>query len=37
MHKSSWNEDWGFVDLEGGTAEIGKDIAMHIAAMKPRR
>ena len=24
------------LDLEGGTAEIGKDIAMHIAAMKPR-
>ncbi len=23
------------LDLEGGTAEIGKDIAMHIAAMKP--
>ena len=24
------------LDLEGGTAEIGKDIAMHIAAMKPK-
>ena len=24
------------LDLEGGTAEIGKDVAMHIAAMKPK-
>ena len=24
------------LDLEGGTDEIGKDIAMHIAAMKPK-
>ena len=24
------------LDLDGGTAEIGKDVAMHIAAMKPR-
>ena len=24
------------LDLDGGTAEIGKDVAMHIAAMKPK-
>ena len=24
------------LDLEGGTAEVGKDVAMHIAAMKPK-
>ncbi|MDA9689938.1 translation elongation factor Ts [Betaproteobacteria bacterium] len=24
------------LDLEGGTADVGKDVAMHIAAMKPR-
>ena len=24
------------IDLEGGTADIGKDVAMHIAAMKPK-
>ena len=24
------------LDLEGGTADVGKDVAMHIAAMKPK-
>ena len=24
------------LDLEGGSADVGKDVAMHIAAMKPR-
>ena len=29
-------KDWGLLDLEGGTADVGKDVAMHIAAMKPK-